>query len=725
MMRGRMKRSIWIAGAALGLVFAACADEAGDKPDKSDVKGGPDGKSDAWGSSDDPALFNGSLEYRLTELPRQGAAQNTPWSGSYWPVEQDSINFKWAGASSDSASTKYGRAFNVTGVEDAVSKYHGIDAYSSRKSCTKDADCDANKGEGCGIRPGKTSGRCIPTWWGICHAWTPASILLPEPKHDVVYNGVTFKVQDVKALVTLVHDQTESRFVSLRCDQLDADSEIAFDKYGRPTGSSAGCKDTNPGTFHVLVTNYLGKQSESFAEDRTWDAEVWNQPLAGYRITAQDEVTGLQANTLIGVPPEGGTSTSKNGTVNGGQWIQLGNYAITGGANVTVTMTGTGDPDLYVRFGSQPTDSSYDCRPYVDGAGESCSLTAPSGATTVYVAVNAYGTASATYDVKIIAGGTIPSKYVFNDKAAHLYKTHMQTDYIGESDPSVGYIGTGIGRYTRHDDYDYILEVDTAGKIIGGEWFGTSTKDHPDFVWLPIRHSASSVAGGKITYANVKTIYDLSVADASPPSTGGDKTVTDSATVASAAWKQYGPYNVAAGATFTATMTGDGDADLYVRKTAAPSSASYDCRPYTSSSNESCSIIGPATVYVGVNGYAPSSSYALTITYKEGTGSSNPPPPPSTIQHIDTTGSVAQGEMKMFTLDVIAGHKIYVRTFSQVDVDLYIQMGAAPTTGAYLARGYTTSGNETVSYTPTSNGKLYIGVHGYAAGSFSLKTADQ
>ena len=52
-------------------------------------------------------------------------------------------------------------------------------------------------------------------------------------------------------------------------------------------------------------------------------------------------------------------------------------------------------------------------------------------------------------------------------------------------------------------------------------------------------------------------------------------------------------------------------------------------------------------------------------------------------------------------------------------------MGAAPTTSAYLLRGYTSSGNETITYTPTSNGKLHIGVHGYQAGQFSLRTADQ
>ncbi len=49
---------------------------------------------------------------------------------------------------------------------------------------------------------------------------------------------------------------------------------------------------------------------------------------------------------------------------------------------------------------------------------------------------------------------------------------------------------------------------------------------------------------------------------------------------------------------------------------------------------------------------------------------------------------------------------------------------AAPTTAAYISRGYTSSGNETVNYTATSNGVLYVGVHGYQAGAFTVKSTD-
>lgn len=711
-------------GALIGVT--ACTDIDDGKLAESDVKGGADGKAEAWGSADNPALFSESLEFRIAELPMNGQATNTPWAGNYWPVYEDSINHKWAGASSESPSTKYGRAFNVTGVEDAVSRYHGIDAQSSRTACTTDAQCNAQIGESCAIRPGQTNGRCIPTWWGICHAWTPAAILLPEPKHAVTYNGVDFKVQDIKALITLVHNSTNTKFVSLRCNT-DAQGTpgINFDNYGRPQGGDAACKDTNPGTYHLLLTNYLGKQGASFAEDRTYDDEVWNQPLRGYRITAQAEVTALDANKLIGVTPQGGTTTEKTGSVAKNAWVQLGTFPVTDSSNFTVAMTGTGDADLYVKFGAQPTAAAYDCRPYGGDSNETCNLTVPAGATQAFVAVLGYSDTAATYTAKITSGGSIPTTYVFNDKAAKLYKVHTDVDYISESPAGTdGNLASTIDRYTHTDRYDYILEVDAAGKIIGGEWLGESKKAHPDFVWLPYSVRGSSVAGGKITYANVKAIYDLSMSDGQPPVTGGDKVVEESGAIAKAAWKQLGPYNVAAGSTLTAVMTGDGDADLYVRKSAAPTAASYDCRPYRNGTNEECSIVGPATVYVGVNGYAATSNYALKITYKEGTGAPPVEPPPAEVVHLDTTGSVAQGEMKLFTMNVTAGKKVVIRTTAPNDVDLYIMMGAAPTTGAYTMKAYTSSGNETIAYTPTSNGTLQIGVHGYAASTFTLKTAN-
>jgi hypothetical protein len=61
------------------------------------------------------------------------------------------------------------------------------------------------------------------------------------------------------------------------------------------------------------------------------------------------------------------------------------------------------------------------------------------------------------------------------------------------------------------------------------------------------------------------------------------------------------------------TLSGDNDADLYVRIGAKPTTSEYDCRPYLSGSSESCEVDLPAAtkIFVMVRGWADSSSYRL------------------------------------------------------------------------------------------------------------------
>jgi serine protease len=96
-------------------------------------------------------------------------------------------------------------------------------------------------------------------------------------------------------------------------------------------------------------------------------------------------------------PPPGGTQTWTGSLTQGLFRVVGGPIAVRSGTTLTVTMTGTGDPDLYVRFNSAPTRSRFSCRPYLSSATETCTLTVPSTATSFYVAVDGY-TAS-TYNV--------------------------------------------------------------------------------------------------------------------------------------------------------------------------------------------------------------------------------------------------------------------------------------------------------------------------------------
>ncbi len=64
---------------------------------------------------------------------------------------------------------------------------------------------------------------------------------------------------------------------------------------------------------------------------------------------------------------------------------------------------------------------------------------------------------------------------------------------------------------------------------------------------------------------------------------------------------------------YVISITGSGDADLYVRAGAVVSIGEWQCRPYTETSDESCSLTleAPSTLSVLLHGYAPSS----TVTF--------------------------------------------------------------------------------------------------------------
>lgn len=77
-----------------------------------------------------------------------------------------------------------------------------------------------------------------------------------------------------------------------------------------------------------------------------------------------------------------------------------------GASNLNIAISGgTGDADMYVKFGATPTTSSYDCRPYLSGNNESCPVAAPKTGT-YYVMVKPY---SAFTGVTVLAAYTEPS----------------------------------------------------------------------------------------------------------------------------------------------------------------------------------------------------------------------------------------------------------------------------------------------------------------------------
>lgn len=316
--------------------FVACAsqqEDAGDENLPGDIdnasnSGGTGGKADGFDTRyNNPALLSQSLEYRLENLPKEGRLEkaawaarypNAPanlapaWSDTYWPSYNLSHNARWRGSNVKSPLELYDAAFNgAQGCETQPNENCGpsakakwdeyftcagpatkwqmqnyqyisnmFDGFDNDNNGTVD-DCSSSDDEG------------PQGWWGTCHAWSPAALLEPEPQYPVEINGVTFTPGDIKALIQNAYDRTQAIMIGGRCNA----KEINHDVNG---SENEACRDTNAGVFHVVITNALGIGDVALVEDRTANFEVWNQPMVGYKITQQDEISVEKANECVG-----------------------------------------------------------------------------------------------------------------------------------------------------------------------------------------------------------------------------------------------------------------------------------------------------------------------------------------------------------------------------------------------------------------------------------------
>ncbi len=106
------------------------------------------------------------------------------------------------------------------------------------------------------------------------------------------------------------------------------------------------------------------------------------------QLTVTDNQGASHSVTKSVVVSSGGGNTLSNGvTVSGlsgatGAEVRYTVAIPAGATNLNIiTSGGTGDSDLYVRFGSAPTTTAYDCRPYKSGNAETCTFAAPQAGT--------------------------------------------------------------------------------------------------------------------------------------------------------------------------------------------------------------------------------------------------------------------------------------------------------------------------------------------------------
>ncbi len=154
----------------------------------------------------------------------------------------------------------------------------------------------------------------------------------------------------------------------------DADLYVRFGS--KPTTSTYDCRpyrngnsetcdisNVQAGTYHVMLRAYSS--------------------YSGVNLTGSFDEGGSNPPPVDDTLSETGLSGARSSQ----QFFTLEVPA--GRSQVTISISGgSGDSDLYVRYGSNPTTRTYDCRPYRNGNNETCTLNAQAG--TYYIMLRGY-----------------------------------------------------------------------------------------------------------------------------------------------------------------------------------------------------------------------------------------------------------------------------------------------------------------------------------------------
>jgi hypothetical protein len=291
-MKAPMARKTLMGSTCLILAMTAFGCGKRQEPSSSSLK-------EEWNEQNDPLNFLPTdFERKFAALPTASTLEKAPWSDSYWPSYLGGIALRW-----NTPFNYYEDSFRYRALPYRRIRRMGPAQLAGLSPAEKFDLLNGDYNYTLLNSERSRTGRNSPTWEGLCHGWASAALTLEEPKAVLMTNAdgieIPFGAADVKALIDLyVGNFSDSRtyFVAERCN---------VDLSRNPSAAvSPECRDTNAGTFHLVLTNQIGIKREGFVADITRDLQVWNHPVYGYESRVVSEVDGASPGAATGTVKE-------------------------------------------------------------------------------------------------------------------------------------------------------------------------------------------------------------------------------------------------------------------------------------------------------------------------------------------------------------------------------------------------------------------------------------
>lgn len=403
----------------------------------------------AYAANDNPRnLVDTFTHETLTAIEAAGlkAARldEQPWSGDYWATAQGGLGNRYV------ACMPYGWQESFDYIRNHPSRvilHSGSDVWVNELSPAEKYDALVGDANETLTRASWQKGKAyfdahddVPGWFGICHGWSPASFMLPRPKKSVKVQtpdgiSLTFFPCEIKALGSLLWAEShpQVRFIGGRCNT----ENPAF--------------DLETGRVVTLNNPYMAAEvspEEPLPPDMPPPGEV--------EVTLSTEHWNEETGEIDG--RTGGRSTEAGCfDTNPGSWhLSIVNQ-------------------IGVSRRSMVMDASFDYQVWNQPLlGYEYTYFNPHTLQTTDVLQDAtVSRANFTSDI---------FKKYRSPKAASFVGVIMKATYMGENGNEQVHEDTPDNDSVIDVYYYYDLELDSSGKIIGGEWY---TNSHPDFLWTP------------------------------------------------------------------------------------------------------------------------------------------------------------------------------------------------------------------------------------------------